>query len=898
MLQHQKTPGRNDPCWCGSGKKYKHCHQRADEERASEKLQKDALWRSLGEFALQRKYEIDFKTAAKFFFDADEAPDPEGDTEDQADFERALDYFLFDYHLPDNSRVIEHFATERGRSLSPRQGAWLTNWLNSAPALLEIISIERGAGVHARDLLTNEIYDIRDETGSETTARWTIAFVRVLHTDDHYELGSSGLNVPPRFRGMLLAYVQDLRSAYALRYPEATVHEFLRAHAHLINQYILDEIGSAMQQLPFVLTPERDLMEYAAATYDVLDHAQALERLRASVEFEEMNTDTLDALTFAWHETGESLAQLRLHGAPFEWQTPVGDPNGVRALGTIKLSLDELMLDVFSRRRLKAGKALLEKNLGDAIRFREEQIQSFAETLAMNEDAEDFEDDEFEDVDAFEDDDESDDDFEADADFDDDDDSDAELSIFEPALPDFSASPAELHEQIARYRANYNQAWIDQKIPLLDNQTPRQAVQSFGGRLQVIRLLKDFEAREAENAQRGQAAFDWSAVARELGLGEQEFLNEGRIEDFAHEMLSVLTELTFLHQTDTAWDPWKKFRELVPIERVQDLWFAQVWDLEEMLTELVMELENLFAREKRFDDARALLDDYIKLDADARDWALAQRQALEIERAIYSDPIAVQEAVAELETLAQAEDTAFQSLILLAELQEGLLDLPDAAGETLRKAEQVAKDDGEEQRAYETLLEHFDSFQKCAEGKLYWHEQNDKLNDDERDYAGLARLLIACSELDEASIVIENIEREETRDYFAGILAARRGNFDEARQIWQAKLDECLEELEWSWFEWGEMSLHLRDSAAVLENIDPAAHENHQLMHWFRALAYAQQNDFENAARAADAAREAMRAQSRRMDYASSRRRQRALANALGLSDAALRALNLDAPIE
>jgi hypothetical protein len=26
-------PGRNDPCWCGSGKKYKHCHLRSDEEQ-------------------------------------------------------------------------------------------------------------------------------------------------------------------------------------------------------------------------------------------------------------------------------------------------------------------------------------------------------------------------------------------------------------------------------------------------------------------------------------------------------------------------------------------------------------------------------------------------------------------------------------------------------------------------------------------------------------------------------------------------------------------------------------------------------------------------------------------------------------------------------------------------
>jgi hypothetical protein len=26
--------GRNDPCWCGSGKKYKHCHLREDQQQA------------------------------------------------------------------------------------------------------------------------------------------------------------------------------------------------------------------------------------------------------------------------------------------------------------------------------------------------------------------------------------------------------------------------------------------------------------------------------------------------------------------------------------------------------------------------------------------------------------------------------------------------------------------------------------------------------------------------------------------------------------------------------------------------------------------------------------------------------------------------------------------------
>jgi len=31
-----KPVGRNDPCPCGSGKKYKHCHMRADREAAQQ----------------------------------------------------------------------------------------------------------------------------------------------------------------------------------------------------------------------------------------------------------------------------------------------------------------------------------------------------------------------------------------------------------------------------------------------------------------------------------------------------------------------------------------------------------------------------------------------------------------------------------------------------------------------------------------------------------------------------------------------------------------------------------------------------------------------------------------------------------------------------------------------
>ena len=36
-------PGRNEPCWCGSGKKYKHCHLKQDQQAAARPPPADAV---------------------------------------------------------------------------------------------------------------------------------------------------------------------------------------------------------------------------------------------------------------------------------------------------------------------------------------------------------------------------------------------------------------------------------------------------------------------------------------------------------------------------------------------------------------------------------------------------------------------------------------------------------------------------------------------------------------------------------------------------------------------------------------------------------------------------------------------------------------------------------------
>ncbi|MCI0477831.1 MAG: SEC-C domain-containing protein, partial [Anaerolineales bacterium] len=82
-------PGRNDPCWCGSGKKYKNCHMREDDVAASRVLMHNNLIERLDTYALQREFKSDFENAFEFFLGHKfQAPN---DEEGMIEFQRVLD---------------------------------------------------------------------------------------------------------------------------------------------------------------------------------------------------------------------------------------------------------------------------------------------------------------------------------------------------------------------------------------------------------------------------------------------------------------------------------------------------------------------------------------------------------------------------------------------------------------------------------------------------------------------------------------------------------------------------------------------------------------------------------------------------------------------------------------
>ena len=76
--------------------------------------------------------------------------------------------------------------------------------------------------------------------------------------------------------------------------------------------------------------------------------------------------------------------------------------------------------------------------------------------------------------------------------------------------------PADANRLVREFKEKHYADWLDQPVPALQGQTPRQAMRKKAGRDQVNLLLKDCENHEARMPEGQQ--FDFSTLRRELGF--------------------------------------------------------------------------------------------------------------------------------------------------------------------------------------------------------------------------------------------------------------------------------------------------------------------------------------------------------------------------------------------
>lgn len=186
--------GRNDPCWCGSGRKFKHCHHAAADvpalaDRVAWLCRKASLWiehSSSESHGMVTDLAIAW-VAGDPDADASDVMD-DGEAEMQTQMARAFaDPILFDTALHEGG-MFTHFLHERGELLPDDERLLAAAWLTVDRSVHEVVSIERGVGMKLRNLATADVADVRERTMSRSAQLGERYCARVVPDGESHQI--------------------------------------------------------------------------------------------------------------------------------------------------------------------------------------------------------------------------------------------------------------------------------------------------------------------------------------------------------------------------------------------------------------------------------------------------------------------------------------------------------------------------------------------------------------------------------------------------------------------------------------------------------------------------------------------------------------------------------------
>ena len=189
-----KTLGRNDPCPCGSGKKYKHCclHQ---EETQTTSDWSGAIPKAFSWLMAKHPKPLPQALADGFFGSLD-----------KSDYERlqnheafrgimvhAFEWLLAEGIIPVQGkkfRVPELLLGRGGPFFSAQQRQWIQGLAASCLRPYEVLEVTPGTSMSLKDVLLPERSPVlvREKIGSEGLVKFDLIAARVVPIDDHFVL--------------------------------------------------------------------------------------------------------------------------------------------------------------------------------------------------------------------------------------------------------------------------------------------------------------------------------------------------------------------------------------------------------------------------------------------------------------------------------------------------------------------------------------------------------------------------------------------------------------------------------------------------------------------------------------------------------------------------------------
>jgi hypothetical protein len=348
------------------------------------------------------------------------------------------------------------------------------------------MDLEPGRSLTLRDVFTGETCTVREIKGSLSAVRWDLLGARMIRV--HGEPFLSGVITVFRAadREGLVAHVKEHYQAYCRDHRGASWREFFRAESLILHRYAERLVREARP--PKLCTTEGHPVMLGRLRYDVRDSGQLLKALAAAPDFEETTEpkEPADTRHFAWVRTGP--AERYVKGAPH----PTGgvaltsqrlDADGnemASGLATLTLEGDQMTVEAMSAERLAWVKARLVDLVGDALRLRADVVEDPMQKIRSM----------------------------------------PERGTAKEARPEI---PPEIQTRLlGQMLHRHYTAWLDQQIPALDGQTPREATRDMFLRPRLIQVLRQIENQQDRERQQGKPWYDAAWMWDALGINRTE----------------------------------------------------------------------------------------------------------------------------------------------------------------------------------------------------------------------------------------------------------------------------------------------------------------------------------------------------------------------------------------
>lgn len=449
--------GRNEPCPCGSGRKYKKCHMPVDEARHATNRKASAAHRMdvllidrLADFAER-------ELGAKWRKTKENLPG-NGNA-----VHLTRPWAIYSVKV-DGRTVVDAYLESRRRRSSQEELAWLEAQRAAWLSVWEVEDVNPGETVALHDLLSGERRMVREILASRSLNLRDAVLARVLDHDGLSLLaGVHAIPLPP----FEAADVVD-RARARLRRKGAVPVERLRdpAFGRSLMRYweeAVEEVRLRSAQPPELRNRDGDLLLVTVDRFDVVRGArEEVEDLVAALEgvVPESDDDERGAWVF------------------LESDNEAQEDGRKTVLGWLRVRAGSLRIETNSQARADALRARVEAACGSRIRHR---IREHSNPLPPA----------------------------------------GHTAAAAPPPPRNmpSLSPedeARASVYAAEHKAKHYAAWPDLPLPALNQRTPRECARTAAGRREVDLVLKHME--NMEHRAGGPNQFDFSTVREELGI--------------------------------------------------------------------------------------------------------------------------------------------------------------------------------------------------------------------------------------------------------------------------------------------------------------------------------------------------------------------------------------------